>query len=64
MSEIIVKCEGCGHPSVFVYKCNSCGEIRCFFPLCKGNKGSDKEEGVKTGMTCVFCGKGIYEKIS
>lgn len=63
MSEVL-QCDGCGQKSIFVYKCNKCGEIRCFFPLCKGNKGSDKEGAAKTGLTCFSCGEGIYEKIS
>jgi hypothetical protein len=60
----IVKCSGCGNESTFVYKCNSCGETRCFFPLCKGDKNSNKEGDAKTGSPCLNCGKGIYEKIS
>ncbi len=59
----IVKCEGCGQKSIYVYKCSQCGEIRCFFPLCKGNKGSNMESAAKSGKTCINCGKGIYEKI-
>ena len=60
----VVQCKGCGNESVFVYKCTECGEIRCFFPLCPGDKGSNVEGGAKTGATCINCGKGIYEKIS
>lgn len=60
----IVQCAGCGQKSIFVYKCNSCGEIRCFFPLCKGDKGSGKEGAAKTGAACKNCSKGTYEKIS
>ena len=63
MSEV-VKCEGCGHESTFVYKCSECGEIRCFFPLCKGNKNSGKEGAAKTDLLCINCGKGKYLKIS
>ena len=62
--EKVIKCAGCGNESTFVYKCNSCGEIRCFFPLCKGDKGNNKEGDAKTGVTCLNCQKGVYEKIS
>lgn len=61
--EEAVRCNGCGNVSTFVYKCNKCGETRCFFPLCKGDKGSDVAEGVKTGMVCINCKQGTYEKI-
>lgn len=60
----IVKCEGCGHESIYVYKCSECGEIRCFFPLCKGNKGSKKEGAAITGKICINCESGMYIKIS
>ncbi len=60
----IVKCNGCGHESVYVYKCSNCGEIRCFFPLCKGDKNSGIEGAAKTDLICLNCRKGKYIKIS